>query len=42
MENVIKILKNYSKKIDLKKRFDFNFDISNNIFNSVEKKPTNS
>ena len=37
MENVIKILKNYSKKIDLKKRFDFNFDISNNIFNSVEK-----
>ena len=38
MEKVIKTLKNYSKQIDLKERFDFNFDVSNNIFNSAEKK----
>ena len=36
MQNVIETLKYYSRKIDLKKRFDFNFDISDKIFNSLE------
>jgi hypothetical protein len=36
MQNVIETLKYYSKEIDLKERFDFNFDISDKIFNSAE------
>ena len=36
MQNVIKSLKDYSKKIDLRKRFVFNFDISNKIFDPSE------
>jgi len=38
MKNVIEKLKEFSKQIDLKKRFDFNFDISNKIFSSSETK----
>lgn len=36
MKNVIEKLKEFSKQIDLKKRFDFNFDINDKIFSSVE------
>jgi hypothetical protein len=38
MQNVIEKLKEYSHQIDLKKRFNFNFDISDKIFNSSETK----
>lgn len=36
MQNVIDRLKYYSKQIDLKERFDFNFDTSDKIFSSSE------
>jgi hypothetical protein len=36
MKNVIEKLKKFSNQIDLKKRFDFNFNISNKIFSSIE------
>jgi len=36
MQNVIEKLKEFSNQIDLKKRFDFNFDISDKIFSSAE------
>ena len=36
MKNVIDKLKEYSNQIDLKKRFNFNFDISDKIFTSEE------
>ena len=36
MKNVIEKLKEFSKQIDLKERFDFNFDISDKIFSSKE------
>ncbi|MBT5529428.1 MAG: hypothetical protein HOK35_09740 [Cytophagia bacterium] len=36
MKNVIEKLKEFSKQIDLKERFDFNFDITDNIFSSIE------
>lgn len=36
MKNVVEKLKEFSKQIDLKVRFDFNFDITDKIFNSVE------
>lgn len=36
VKNVIDKLKEYSKQIDLKERFDFNFDIDDNIFSSNE------
>jgi hypothetical protein len=38
MQNVIEKLKEYRNQIDLKKRFDFNFDISDKIFSSAETK----
>jgi hypothetical protein len=38
MKNVIEKLKEYSNQIDLKKRFDYNFDVSDEIFNSSESK----
>lgn len=36
MKNVIEKLKNFSNQIDLKERFDFNFDINDEIFSSKE------
>lgn len=36
MKNVIEKLKKFSTQIDLKNRFDFNFDINDNIFSSEE------
>lgn len=36
MQNVIKKLKEYSNQIDLKERFDYNFNNSDKIFNSSE------
>ena len=36
MKNVIEKLKEFSKQIDLKERFDFNFDINDKIFSSIE------
>ncbi|WP_299840378.1 hypothetical protein [uncultured Tenacibaculum sp.] len=36
MKNVIEKLKEFSEQIDLKERFDFNFDITDKIFNSIE------
>ena len=38
MQNVIEKLREYSIQIDLKKRFDYNFDVNNKIFNSKEVK----
>jgi hypothetical protein len=38
MHNVIKKLKEYGNQIDLKKRFDFNFDPSDKIFSTEETK----
>ncbi|MCC1485633.1 hypothetical protein [Winogradskyella immobilis] len=38
MQNVIRKLKEFSTQIDLKKRFDFNFDVSDKIFSSAENK----
>lgn len=38
MQNVIKKLKEYSNQIDLKERFDYNFNDSDNIFNPSETK----
>lgn len=35
-KNVIEKLKKFSTQIDLKNRFDFNFDINDNIFSSEE------
>ena len=36
MQKVIKKLKEYSNQIDLKQRFDYNFDDSDKIFSSSE------
>ena len=36
MKNVIEKLKNFSNQIDLKERFDLNFDINDKIFSSKE------
>lgn len=36
MKNVIEKLKEFSRQIDLKERFDFNFDITDKIFSSKE------
>jgi hypothetical protein len=36
MQNTIEKLKEFSNQIDLKKRFDFNFDVSDKIFTSAE------
>jgi|TARA_B110000240_G_scaffold188167_1_gene226654 hypothetical protein len=36
MKNVIEKLRNFSNGIDLKERFDFNFDITDEIFSSKE------
>jgi hypothetical protein len=36
MKNVIEKLKEFSEQIDLKERFDFNFDITDKIFSSIE------
>lgn len=38
MKNVIEKLKKFSEQIDLKERFDFNFDITDKIFSSNESK----
>ncbi|MBI9071381.1 MAG: hypothetical protein JEY94_07265 [Melioribacteraceae bacterium] len=38
MQNIIEKLKELSNQVDLKKRFDFSFDFSDKIFNSVETK----
>ena len=38
MKNVIEKLKEFSNQIDLKERFDFNFDITDKIFSSKETK----
>lgn len=38
MQNVIKKLREYSSQIDLKKRFDYNFNVNDEIFNSKEIK----
>jgi len=38
MQNVIDKLKEYSNQIDLKKRFDYNFDTSDRVFSSSESK----
>ena len=36
MQNTIEKLKEFSNQIDLKERFDFNFDVSDKIFSSAE------
>lgn len=36
MKNVIEKLREFSSQIDLKERFDFNFDITDNIFSPIE------
>ncbi len=36
MQNVIKKLKEYSNQIDLKERFNYNFDNSDKIFSSSD------